>query len=167
MKQRLLEASVSNGSTLSDTRMSEDTDKDASMEISSVYFLRDPRDMQPRYIGISKRPHIRFAEHWTNRNVDYMHKGRTLWLREIDSIGMRPILDVAISGLDRIQAIRCEAILLDRWSKILPGRLLQDTSPNTVFVDHETVTKKIDTILSKCSPSCRRAVIAHLQGLPS
>lgn len=129
---------------------------------NSVYFLRDPRDMTPRYIGISKHPRKRFLEHWTSRKVDYMHKGRTAWFRDVDSIGKRPILDVVFSGLPRIHAIRCESVLIANHHRSNPGQLLQDVDNAIVYVDHDFVMNKIADILSQCSPSCKRAVVNRI-----
>jgi hypothetical protein len=80
----------------------------------SVYFLRDPRTMRIRYIGISKHPRHRLGEHWTSRLYQYTHERKREWLVELDSLGLKPKLDVILSGLTKKQAERVEYRLIKK-----------------------------------------------------
>lgn len=132
-----------------------------------VYFLRDPRDSSIRYIGVSKQPHKRFVEHWSSKGTNYMRSDRTAWFRELDDLGLKPVLQVAFSGLTRKQALQCESVLILRWNNRNPGQLLQHTVSTLVYTNQSDVSTRIEKLLGTCSPSCRRAVIEHFSQLVS
>ncbi len=98
-----------------------------SMQIGiSLYFLRDPRNLMVRYIGISNDPKYRLTQHWSERLRHYTTGlAKADWFRELDSQGLRPVLDVMITGLTKHQAKRVEHRLVSNWMAKHPGQLLQ------------------------------------------
>jgi hypothetical protein len=86
-----------------------------------VYFLRDPRDMKARYVGISSEPAKRFNNH--------LHFGyrvpNTDWINELRAEGLLPIQHVVIGPVTKRQAERVEARLMRLFSVKHPGQLLQ------------------------------------------
>ena len=91
-----------------------------------VYFLRDPRDMQVRYVGISNNPNRRLAQQWSERvggrkcGID-----RANWFRELDLLAMRPVLHVVFTGATKHQARAVEHRLVSQWMRNRTGQLLQ------------------------------------------
>ena len=62
----------------------------------SVYRLLDPRDLQIRYVGISKNAQQRFHEHCqTNGN----NPDKDAWIKELKELSFAPILEVLATGL--------------------------------------------------------------------
>lgn len=56
----------------------------------TVYVLRDPRDKQVRYVGVTRQPlNKRLSEHIG----DHGHSMKHRWLKELKSAGVRPIIE--------------------------------------------------------------------------
>lgn len=62
----------------------------------SIYALIDPRTSAVHYVGMSKDPQKRYAQHlldWTNQN-------KNEWIAELKSGGLRPVLIILETNLD-------------------------------------------------------------------
>ena len=91
-----------------------------------VYFLRDPRDGVARYVGQTCRPSARKIAHWSARLLaGGCHPKRKEWLLELESIGLRPVFEIAFDGLSFEQAAVVEARLVFLHAIKAPGRLYQ------------------------------------------
>ena len=131
-----------------------------------VYFLRDPRTGYVGYVGISHEPEARLIQHW--RNKQGSNDAKSCWFRQLKKLGLKPEMHVVLSGLSRQQAIRAESGIIQSW--VRSGRakeLHQCTNQQVFFRSKEEALPFLEKRFLQCSPSCRRAVIAHLQGLPS
>ena len=60
-----------------------------SDEVRQVYVLIDPRDGMPRYVGISKDPRSRLAQH-----MNEVENDKRAWLAELKRMGLSPELEV-------------------------------------------------------------------------
>jgi predicted GIY-YIG superfamily endonuclease len=87
-----------------------------------VYFLRDPRDMKPRYVGISEKPSVRMRQHiaWACKRYtgfQYSKPGteeRYVWFNDLFKDESAPLMDVVFTGLTTRQARSVEAYLLEK-----------------------------------------------------
>lgn len=89
-----------------------------------VYFLRDPRDKAVRYVGVTDNPKARMNLHWSSRNGGNPSP-RDLWMRELDSLGTKPFMDLVLGGLNWYQARRAEAFIVRSFNERHPGQLFQ------------------------------------------
>lgn len=126
-----------------------------------VYFLRDPRDNAVRYIGITRNPKVRFFDHWAQRlyrdgNCTVRNE-KIVWMRELDRCGLRPVMDVVLSGLDRRQAERVEHNLVSKWNDAYPGQLLQG---RVSFFDP---IKPLSVLWDRCDERQREAMLQFMQ----
>lgn len=90
-----------------------------------VYFLRDPRDGIVRYIGMTASPRLRANTHWSSRLTRYDYEPKRIWLQELDSLGLRPFMDLIITGLSCWQAASVERRLIFLHSQVRGVALLQ------------------------------------------
>lgn len=60
----------------------------------SVYFLRDPRDLSVRYVGMSYNPRKRFIHHCSTP-----YDPKSYWVKELKLLGTKPLLQIVASGL--------------------------------------------------------------------
>ena len=62
------------------------------MEKKFIYALIDPRDNKKKYVGMSKNPQKRLAEHVYDSKREKTKKGN--WLKNLISLNLIPILDI-------------------------------------------------------------------------
>lgn len=124
-----------------------------------VYFLRDPRDLIVRYVGISKSPVIRMRQHieWAcdRMNFEYSKPGtqaRYVWMNELFKDDLQPIMQIVFSGLTLEQARRVEGHLIKQTMKHSDGQLFQaDSGRKSPLVD-------FDAMWSKCNVKERELI---------
>jgi hypothetical protein len=88
-----------------------------------VYFLRDPRDMAVRYVGISSEPQKRFNNH-LHFSFNVPNKP---WIDSLKAIGLLPVQHIVLGPVSKSQAERVEARLMRLFATKFPGQLLQRT----------------------------------------
>jgi predicted GIY-YIG superfamily endonuclease len=67
-----------------------------SVGVRQVYVLVDPRDGTPRYVGISKDPRSRLAQH-----MNEVENEKRAWLAELKRMGLSPELEVLETVVER------------------------------------------------------------------
>lgn len=67
-----------------------------SKELRQVYVLIDPRDGTPRYVGVSKDPRSRLAQH-----MNEVENEKRAWLAELKRMGLSPELEVLETVVER------------------------------------------------------------------
>jgi predicted GIY-YIG superfamily endonuclease len=67
-----------------------------SDEVRQVYMLVDPRNGTPRYVGISKDPRSRLAQH-----MNEVENDKRAWLAELKRMGLSPELEVLETVVER------------------------------------------------------------------
>ncbi len=125
-----------------------------------VYFLRDPRSNLVRYIGITHKPSLRMNGHWTQRlysSEGIVKAQKVEWLQELDDCGLRPSMDVVLSGLTRTQAKRVEHYLVSQWHMNRPGQLFQS---QTGLFDP---IKPLSVLWDRCDDRQRDAMLRFMQ----
>lgn len=81
--------------------------------IYSVYFLRDPRNFQVRYIGMTCAPKVRLSNHKSTGSAGDKPTPRKLaWMNELRSLGLEPVMQVVLTNLTKLRALRVEARLI-------------------------------------------------------
>ena len=97
------------------------------MEVSvSVYMLRDPESMEVRYVGVSQNPIKRFKDHLSFCYAIPVAR----WIWSLRDRGLKPVLDVRLSGLTREQAKRVELRLMRLHSEAYGRTSLVQRSPS-------------------------------------
>jgi predicted GIY-YIG superfamily endonuclease len=81
-----------------------------SDELRQVYVLIDPRDGTPRYVGISKDPHARLAQH-----INEVENEKRAWLAELKRMGLSPELEVLETVVEREGDVDAVAIERERY----------------------------------------------------
>jgi predicted GIY-YIG superfamily endonuclease len=90
-----------------------------------VYYLRDPRNDEIRYVGITSWPERRLEMHCAEKKLT--HKCR--WVQKLIRQGLRPKMDVQMSFPSEERARVAEQLLIDRLSEAgvrltnCPGRM--------------------------------------------
>jgi len=72
------------------------------METTSIYILLDPDTKEPRYVGKSDKPNIRYKQHLSNLKSRSI---KTCWIKSLILKGKKPILEVI------------EVISINDWQK--------------------------------------------------
>ena len=97
------------------------------MSKCDLYFLRDPRSMVIRYIGISTHVESRLAWHCNKQNAKYHDERKSAWLQELAATGLEPIMDIILHGLESHVAIVVERRLILLHSQVYGTRMVQQS----------------------------------------
>ncbi len=81
----------------------------------SVYRLIDPRDMQVRYVGISKNVQQRFYQHMAYKGNN---KDKDAWIQELKENSFIPIINVIATNLTFKEAQEEENRLIYHYQKL-------------------------------------------------
>lgn len=98
----------------------------------TVYLLIDPRDGEIRYVGCTKQLYTRIAAHWSSRNTTYPITPKTLWLKELDKAGLRPIVETLLATKNFDEAFSTEEAWMRRLS--LAGCKLTSTANRDLLI---------------------------------
>jgi predicted GIY-YIG superfamily endonuclease len=67
-----------------------------------VYALLDPRNEETRYIGISHNAEKRYQQHLYKYDKN---KHKSIWIAELQAIGLRPVLSIIEQTENKLQAV--------------------------------------------------------------
>jgi hypothetical protein len=94
-----------------------------------IYFLRDPANLQVRYIGMSSNVSLRKNAHWSDRlfarDIALEAGTKCAWLKSLALQGLKPLLEVVLSGLTLEQAEQVETRLIFIHSQVNRHLLMQ------------------------------------------
>lgn len=95
--------------------------RDAPERLYWIYALVDPRNDEIRYVGQSLAIHQRFSEH-TGVNAGQV---KAIWLKKLQSVGLRPKLMVFESALTLQTAVEAERYWIN-YCRTQGANLLND-----------------------------------------
>jgi hypothetical protein len=72
-----------------------------------VYILRDPRNGEARYVGMTDNPHRRFRDHAAGLAVNTLN-----WVSELRRVGLKPQMQKVLSSKSRDEVLGEEAQLI-------------------------------------------------------
>lgn len=99
------------------------TKEQRATRLACVYFIRDPFDGSVRYIGVTTNPRLRRNFHFSSK---YTNPKLAAWIRDLKSVGKRPVMDIVLHWLPLVEAESIEFRLIVLHS-INGSRLLQMT----------------------------------------
>ena len=91
-----------------------------------VYRLRCPATKSVKYIGITKNTHMRIYDHCScPKEVSRdMLTRKQRWVRMLRKYGLRPIIEIIITGLTKQNALAAERYLVQAYSLSYPNQLV-------------------------------------------
>lgn len=97
----------------------------------SIYALIDPRTLSEMYIGRTEDPlPDRLNSHLSSARCGEMQNtALLLWLRELLSLGLRPIIEEVVPGYGLVHVKQQEVIQIRRFAGTNPGLLNLQHNP--------------------------------------
>lgn len=105
-----------------------------------VYALKDPRTRKARYIGVTNNPVQRLVAHVGSAGSK--RRPKDLWILELKSLGLRPLIEVVETHWDYAVACDAEEAMIALFMRHAPRGLILNrasTSPRKYTPDSESV----------------------------
>ena len=117
------------------------------MKIIYFYVLKDPRDMEVKYVGRSVSPKSRYRNHLCSGRKEGKKNKKEAWINSLIKIGMKPVMEIIeeftnYTTIEEVQ--KRETELIDKYKILFDLKNVRDRTEGNYFFTEEVRKKMSD-----------------------